>query len=142
VLFGGGLSLAAAIQDGGLAKWIGDSVGALRSLHPLLLLLIVTTIITFLTEFTSNTATAAAFLPIASSLAIGAGMNPLLLAVAVGLAASNGFMMPVGTPPNAIVFGSGRLSIPEMARAGLLVDLLFIVLVTGVSYLLVLPVLG
>lgn len=142
VLFGGGLSLAGAIQDGGLAKWIGDSVGGLRSLHPLLLVLIVTTVITFLGEFTSNTATAAAFLPIASSLAIGAGMNPLLLVVAAGLAASNGFMMPVGTPPNAIVFGSGRLTIPEMARAGLLIDLLFIVLVTGVSYLLVLPVLG
>ncbi|MEX2154061.1 MAG: DASS family sodium-coupled anion symporter [Gemmatimonadaceae bacterium] len=142
VLFGGGLSLAGAIQDGGLAKWIGDSVGALRSLHPLLLLLIVTTVITFLGEFTSNTATAAAFLPIASSLASGAGMNPLLLAVAVGLAASNGFMMPVGTPPNAIVFAGGRLAIPEMARAGFLIDILFIVLVTTVSYLLVLPVLG
>jgi sodium-dependent dicarboxylate transporter 2/3/5 len=142
VLFGGGLSLASAIQDGGLAKWIGDSVGGVRSLHPLLLVLIVTTVITFLGEFTSNTATAAAFLPIASSLAVGAGMNPLLLAVAAGLAASNGFMMPVGTPPNAIVFGSGRLSIPEMARAGFLIDLLFIVLVTTVSYLLVLPVLG
>jgi sodium-dependent dicarboxylate transporter 2/3/5 len=142
VLFGGGLSLAGAIQDGGLATWIGDSVGALRTLHPLLLLLLVTTIITFLGEFTSNTATAAAFLPIAASLAVGAGMNPLLLAVAVGLAASNGFMMPVGTPPNAIVFGSGRLTIPQMARAGFLVDLLFIAIVTGVSYLLVLRVLG
>lgn len=142
VLFGGGLSLAGAIQDGGLAQWIGDSVGALRTLHPLLLLVVVTTVITFLGEFTSNTATAAAFLPIASSLASGAGMNPLLLAVAVGLAASNGFMMPVGTPPNAIVFAGGRLAIPVMARAGFLIDILFIVLVTTVSYLLVLPVLG
>lgn len=142
ILFGGGLSLANAIQEGGLAQWIGDSVGALRSLPPLVLILIVTTIITLLTEFTSNTATAAAFLPIASSLAVGAGMNPLVLAVAVGLAASNGFMMPVGTPPNAIVFAGGRLTIPEMARAGLLVDILFIVLLTAVSYFLVLPFLG
>jgi sodium-dependent dicarboxylate transporter 2/3/5 len=142
VLFGGGLSLASAIQDGGLAKWIGDSVGGLRSLHPLLLVFLVTTVITLLTEFTSNTATAAAFLPLASSLAVGAGVNPLMLSVAAGLAASNGFMLPVGTPPNAIVFGSGRLSIPEMARAGLLVDILFIVLITFVSYFLVPSLLG
>jgi sodium-dependent dicarboxylate transporter 2/3/5 len=142
VLFGGGLSLASAIQEGGLAQWIGSSVGALRTLAPLLLILLVVTVITFLTEFTSNTATAAAFLPIASSLAIGAGMNPLVLAVAAGLAASNGFMLPVGTPPNAIVFASGRLSIPQMARAGFLLDVIFIVLITAVAFLLVLPILG
>jgi sodium-dependent dicarboxylate transporter 2/3/5 len=142
VLFGGGLSLASAIQGGGLALWIGDSVGALRSLHPLLIVAVITVIITMLTEFTSNTATAAAFLPIATSLAVGVGMNPILMAVAVGFAASNGFMMPVGTPPNAIVFGSGKLSIPEMARAGVLVDLLFVVLITAVAYLLAVPVIG
>jgi sodium-dependent dicarboxylate transporter 2/3/5 len=142
VLFGGGLSLAAAIQDSGLAKWIGDSVGGLRALSPLALILIVTTVITFLTEFTSNTATAAAFLPVVSSLAVGAGMNPLVLAVAAGLAASNGFMMPVGTPPNAIVFASGKLTIPQMARAGFLLDIVFIALISAVSYFLVLPVLG
>jgi sodium-dependent dicarboxylate transporter 2/3/5 len=142
VLFGGGLSLASAIQGSGLSAWIGDSVGGLRGIPPLVLILVVVTVITFLTEFTSNTATAAAFLPIATSLAAGAGVNPLVLAVAAGLAASNGFMLPVGTPPNAIVFASGRLSVPQMARAGLLIDLIFIVLITAVSYLLVLPVLG
>ena len=142
VLFGGGLSLASAIQDGGLAKWIGDSVTGLQALHPLLLVFLVTAVITLLTELTSNTATAAAFLPLASSLAIGAGVNPLMLSVAAGLAASNGFMLPVGTPPNAIVFGSGQLAIPEMARAGLLVDILFIVLITLVSYFLVPSILG
>jgi len=142
VLFGGGLSLASAIQEGGLAQWIGQSVQALRSLPPLLLVFMVIVVITMLTEFTSNTATAAAFLPIASSLAVGAGMNPLMLSVAAGLAASNGFMLPVGTPPNAIVFASGRLSVLEMARAGLLVDLVFIVLLTLASYFLILPILG
>lgn len=141
VLFGGGLSLAAAIQGGGLAAWIGESVSGLRSLPPLLLVLMVTAVITFLTEFTSNTATAAAFLPIASSLAIGAGMPPLMLLIAAGLAASNGFMLPVGTPPNAIAFASGRLTVPEMARAGFLIDVIFIVLITIVAYFLVLPVL-
>lgn len=142
ILFGGGLSLAGAIQDSGLAQWIGDSVGVLRTFPPLLLILLVTTVITFLTEFTSNTATAAAFLPVASSLAIGAGVSPLVLAVPAALAASIGFMLPVGTPPNAIVFASGKLSIPQMARAGFLLDIVFIVLVTAASYLLVLPVLG
>lgn len=142
VLFGGGLSLASAIQDSGLAAWIGDAVRALRGLEPLLIILIVTAVITVLTEFTSNTATAAAFLPIASALAVGAGMNPLVVAVAAGLAASNGFMLPVGTPPNAIVFASGKLSVPQMARAGILVDLIFIVLIVAAAYFLVLPVLG
>jgi sodium-dependent dicarboxylate transporter 2/3/5 len=142
VLFGGGLSLAAAIQDSGLARWIGDAVGGLRALSPLVLILLVTTGITLLTEFTSNTATAAAWLPIASALALGAGMNPLVMVVAAGLAASNGFMLPVGTPPNAIVFASGKLSTPEMARAGLMIDLLFIVLLSAAAYYLVVPVLG
>lgn len=142
VLFGGGLSLAAAIQDSGLAAWIGASVSGLRGVPPILLILAVVTVITLLTEFTSNTATAAAFLPIATSLAAGAGMNPLVLAMAAGLAASNGFMLPVGTPPNAIVFASGKLTVPQMARAGLLVDLVFIALITLVSYFLVLRVMG
>lgn len=142
VLFGGGLSLAMAIQESGLAVWIGNAVTGLRGMEPLLLILIVVTVITLLTEFTSNTATAAAFLPIAASLASGAGISPLVLSVAAGLAASNGFMLPVGTPPNAIVFASGKLTIPQMVRAGLLVDILFIVLITAVSYLVVPSVLG
>jgi sodium-dependent dicarboxylate transporter 2/3/5 len=142
VLFGGGLSLAMAIQESGLAAWIGNAVTGLRGMEPLLLILIVVTVITMLTEFTSNTATAAAFLPIAASLASGAGISPLVLSVAAGLAASNGFMLPVGTPPNAIVFSSGKLTVPQMVRAGLLVDVLFIVLITTVSYLVVPSVLG
>jgi sodium-dependent dicarboxylate transporter 2/3/5 len=142
VLFGGGLSLAAAIQESGLAAWIGTAVSGMRGVPPLLLILGVVTIITLLTEFTSNTATAAAFLPIAASLASGAGVSPLVLAMAAGLAASNGFMLPVGTPPNAIVFASGKLTVAQMARAGLLIDILFVALITAVAYLLVLPVLG
>ena len=142
VLFGGGLSLASAIQESGLSAWIGGAVGGMRAFSPFLLILLVTTGVTLLTEFTSNTATAATFLPIASSLAVGAGMSPLVLVVAAGLAASNGYMLPVGTPPNAIVFASGKLTTPQMARAGVLVDLLFIILITLASYFLVLPILG
>lgn len=142
ILFGGGLSLAAAIQQGGLAAWITDSVGALRALPPIVLLLLVITIVTILTEFASNTATAAAFLPVASSLAIAAEMNPFVLLVGAGLAASNGFMLPVGTPPNAIAFSTGKLTVPEMARAGLLIDIVFLGILTLAAYFLVLPVLS
>jgi solute carrier family 13 (sodium-dependent dicarboxylate transporter), member 2/3/5 len=142
VLFGGGLSLAAAIQEGGLAAWITESVRVFEGLPPLVLIIMVTVVVTVLTEFTSNTATAAAFLPIASSLAVGAGMTPLVLVAAAGLAASNGFMLPVGTPPNAIAFSTGRLTVREMARAGLLVDVVFVAILTLVAYFLVAPVLG
>jgi sodium-dependent dicarboxylate transporter 2/3/5 len=141
VLFGGGLSLAGAIDGSGLSLWIGESLRILGGLPPLAIILLMAAIITFLGELTSNTATAAIFLPIASSLAVGAGLEPLLLTVPAALAASVGFMLPVGKPPNAIVFAGGRLTIPEMARAGVLVDVLLISLVTVVSYALVLPVL-
>jgi solute carrier family 13 (sodium-dependent dicarboxylate transporter), member 2/3/5 len=91
---------------------------------------IVTTIVIFLTELTSNTATAAAFLPVVASLAVGIGADPLTMTLAAALAASCAFMLPVATPPNAIVFGSGHIRIPEMARAGIWLNLLFIILVT------------
>lgn len=142
ILFGGGLSLAAAIQDSGLAAWIGTTVGALRDQPPLLLIVVVTTVVIFVTELTSNTATAATFLPIVGSVAVGAGMDPLLLTAPAALAATCAFMLPVGTPPNAIVFGSGRLTIPQMARAGFLLNLVLIVLITAATALLVPRVLG
>lgn len=142
VLFGGGLSLAAAIQESGLAGWIGGSVGALQDYPPIVLIAVVTTLVLFLTELTSNTATAAAFLPVVGSVAVGAGLSPLLLTVPAALAATCAFMLPVGTPPNAIVFGTGRLTIPQMARAGFLLNLMMIVIITAISALLVERVLG
>src|SRR5690606_3519256 len=136
LLFGGGLSLASAIEQTGLATWIGEALGAVAAWPPLLVVLAVTTVIVFLTELTSNTATAAAFLPVVAALAVGIGADPLLLAVPVALGASCAFMMPVATPPNAIIYGSGRLTIPQMARAGLWLNLLMIVLVTAAAFLL------
>ena len=141
ILFGGGLSLAAAIQGSGLALWLGEAMGGLRALPVFVVILLVTTLITALTEFTSNTATAAAFLPLASSLALGIGVDPLLLAVPAALAASSGFMLPVGTPPNAIVFASGRLTIGQMARAGFAIDVIMVVLITLAGYFVVVPAL-
>jgi solute carrier family 13 (sodium-dependent dicarboxylate transporter), member 2/3/5 len=142
VLFGGGLSLAAAISQTGLAAWIGQELAGLQALPTLGLVLAITLVVIFLTELTSNTATAAAFLPILGSLAIGIGQNPLLLVVPAALAASCAFMMPVATPPNAIVYGSSFVTIPQMARAGLYLNLFFAALITLVGYALIVLAFG
>ena len=141
ILFGGGLSLADAVQNTGFAAWLGTELELLKAVPLILLILAVTTLIVFISELASNTATAAAFLPLVSSLAVAIGADPLQLTAAAVLAASCSFMLPVGTPPNAIVFGAGRLTIPQMARAGLLLDIVMIVLITIVSYWFVVPVL-
>ena len=142
LLFGGGLSLAAAINQSGLAGWIGGGVGELSSWPLLAIVMLVALLIVFLTELTSNTATAAAFLPVLASVAGGLGRDPLLLLVPATLAASCAFMLPVATPPNAIVFGSGHISIPQMARAGVVLNLIFWVLVSATAWWLVPLVLG
>jgi solute carrier family 13 (sodium-dependent dicarboxylate transporter), member 2/3/5 len=142
ILFGGGLSLAGAITRTGLAGWIGDALSAVAVLPLLLILVVVCAVMVFLTELTSNTATAAAFLPVLASLAVGIGEDPLLLAVPAALAASCAFMLPVATPPNAIVYGSSFVTIPQMARAGVVLNLIFIVLLSAAGYFLVLLVFG
>jgi solute carrier family 13 (sodium-dependent dicarboxylate transporter), member 2/3/5 len=130
ILFGGGLSLAAAISDSGLAEWIGGVLEMAAAWPALLLVALVAAVVVFLTELTSNTATTAAFLPIMGVVAVQAGLDPLQLMAPAALAASAAFMLPVATPPNAIVHGSGRVSIPEMARAGFLLNLATIASVT------------
>lgn len=142
ILFGGGLSLAEAIQFNGLSKWIGSALSGVQVLPPLLVTVIVTAVVVFLTELTSNTATAAAFLPLVASLAVGAGADPLLLVVPATLAASCAFMMPVATPPNAIVYGSERVSIQQMVRAGLWLNFLFIILINILLFGLAVHVFG
>lgn len=134
ILFGGGLSLAAAINQSGLAGWIGEMLSALQSLPTIAIIVGIAAVVIFLTELTSNTATAAAFLPVLGSLAVGIGVDPLHLTIPAALAASCAFMLPVATPPNAIVFGSGHVTISEMTRAGLYLNLLFIVLITVFGY--------
>src|SRR5690606_14979736 len=116
--------------DTGLAGWLGTNLQAIASLPVPLLVLIVTTMIIFLTELTSNTATAATFLPVVGAVAIEGGMDPLVLVVPVTLAASCAFMLPVASPPNAIVFASGALTIPQMAKAGVVLNLIAITLIT------------
>lgn len=137
ILFGGGLSLASAISKTGLAEWIGKGVGALNMWPILLLVGLILLLIIFLTEITSNTATTAAFLPILASVAIGLGQNPLLLAIPAALGASCAFMLPVATPPNAIVYGSGKITIPEMSKAGLWLNFLFIILLSICAFTII-----
>jgi sodium-dependent dicarboxylate transporter 2/3/5 len=137
VLFGGGLSLASAIDKTGLAVWIGGMISGLSVLPVMAIIAAVVLLVVFLTELTSTTATTAAFLPVMASVALGIGQNPLLLVVPVTLAASAAFMLPVATPPNAIVYGSGHVSIPQMARTGIWLNLAFTLLLTAMSYFLV-----
>ncbi len=142
ILFGGGLTLASAIKATGLAAWIGAGTGSLAAMPALIIVLAITALVIFLTELTSNTATTATFVPIVASVAIGLGENPLMLVVPAVLAASYAFMMPVATPPNAIVFGSGHVTIAEMVRAGLWLNIVGVAVIAGFSYTLVALVLG
>jgi sodium-dependent dicarboxylate transporter 2/3/5 len=133
ILFGGGLALAGAFESTGLAKAIGASVKGLSGLPVWAMVLAVTTLIIFLTELTSNTATAATFLPVVGAAAVGLEIDPRLLTIPVALSASAAFMLPVATPPNAIVFASGEIRIAEMARAGLALNLYCTAVVTLVT---------
>lgn len=130
VLFGGGLSLAQAMESTGLALWIGHGLSFLHGMPIVVLIAGVALLVIFISEFMSNTATAAAFLPIGGSLAIGADVSPLLIAFAVGLAASGAFMLPVGTLPNALVFGTGYIPLPRMLHAGFFLNLASAAIIT------------
>lgn len=132
LLFGGGLSLAAAMKASGLDQWIGQQMGGLGGVPTWLLIGIIAICVVFLTELTSNTATTAALVPVLGSAADGLGVHPLLLMLPAGVVASYAFMLPVATPPNAIVFSSGRLRIPQMAKAGVLMNLLGAIVVAAI----------
>ncbi len=136
ILFGGGLALAAAMTDSGLTEWIGQSLAPLGTFNIALLLIAATAMVIFLTELTSNLATTATFLPVMAAVAVETGQDPLLFVVPVTLAASCAFMLPVATPPNAIVFSSGAVSIPRMMRAGFVLNMIGIaVLAVAAMYL-------
>ena len=142
ILFGGGLALAEGFKITGLAGWIGSRVEFFAGAPHLILVLAVITLIIFLTELTSNTATTAMILPILAGVAAGIGENPLMMMVPAAIAASCAFMLPVATPPNAIVFGSGYVTIPVMAKKGLAMNLLGIALISALTYLVVAPFIG
>ena len=137
ILFGGGLTLAAQIKNTGLADWVAEAMNIVAGMPILLVVAFVVTVIIFLTELTSNTATAAGFLPLMGALGVTLGIEPIMLAAPAALAASCAFMMPVATPPNAIVFGSGKLEIKDMVKAGFALNVMGIVIVSLVGYALV-----
>jgi sodium-dependent dicarboxylate transporter 2/3/5 len=124
ILFGGGLALAQAITDSGLGKWIGGELGALETLPLMAIMLIVTIVIVMVTEFASNVAAAASFVPVVAGLAGTLQLDPLWLVIPAALAATWGFMMPSGTPPNAIAYATGYVRVREMIKAGAWIDLL------------------
>jgi len=142
LLFGGGLSLAAAVTSSGLDQWIGLLLEGLSTVPTFVLVLVVTVVVILLTEITSNTATSATFLPILYGVAVVIGVDAKLLVVPAVLAASCAFMLPVATPPNAIVFGSGHVTIAQMVRAGVWLNIIGVVLIMLLMYFVAAPILG
>ena len=142
ILFGGGLSLAATLDQSGFSAFLGSQAAILSPLPIVLIIALVTGMMIFLTELTSNTATTATLIPVLYAVAIGLGIDPFLLIVPAGIAASCAFMLPVATPPNAIVFGSGHVTIPQMSRAGFWLNLVAILLIPLMAWVVIMPVLG
>lgn len=137
LLLGGGLAMAGMMNDHGVADWIGNGLRSLGDASPLVLLLCVITVVMFMTEFMSNAAVITSMLPVIAGIAIGFGQDPLLLAIPATFAASCAFMLPISTPPNAIVFSTQFITVPQMARAGLLLNLTaIVVLALGTYWLL------
>lgn len=134
LLFGGGFALASGFKESGLSMWFGEQLSGAASLHPFLLILLICFVMSFLTELTSNTATIEMILPILAGLSISIGIHPLLIMLPATLSASMAFMLPVATPPNAIVFGSNRIPIIEMARTGLILNFIGMLLIALTVY--------
>ncbi|WKZ68713.1 MAG: SLC13 family permease [Melioribacteraceae bacterium] len=132
LLFGGGFALAKGFVTSGLSEYIGSSFAGLGNISPIILIILVALFINFLTELTSNTATTEMILPILASVSVAIGINPLLLMITATLSASMAFMLPVATPPNAIIFGSQRVKIHEMVKAGFALNIIGVIVVAAV----------
>ncbi|MEQ1803572.1 MAG: DASS family sodium-coupled anion symporter [Gammaproteobacteria bacterium] len=142
LLFGGGLSLAATFEQTGLADYVAAQGQGLENLPVWVLVLCIVTVVVFLSEIASNVATATTVVPVLAALAIGAGLAPVPLVLAACFAASCGFMLPVATPPNAIAYGTGRVTAGQMARAGFLLNVMGIVFITAVTCGIIIPFIG
>jgi len=134
LLFGGGFALASGFKVSGLASFLGDELEALQNLHPLIIIFAVSAIMIFLTELTSNSSSTTMVLPILATLSVSTNIHPLMLMLPATFAASMAFMLPVATPPNAIVFGSNRLHIKDMARIGLIMNIVGIIVISLWTY--------
>jgi len=136
LLFAGGLAIAAAFLSSGLSTIVGEALAGASSLHPLAMMVVLCTVVTFLTEATSNTATTTILMPIAAATAVATAIDPRLLMIPVALSASCAFMLPVATPPNVIVFSTGDVPISQMVREGFALNLLGILVISVGLYLL------
>lgn len=134
LLFGGGLSLAAAIGDTGLAAWIGENLSVMTAFHFAVYLLSAIALVVFMTELTSNTATMATLAPVLGAITVAAGFDPVLVVIPAAIAVNCAFMLPVATPPNAIVFASGYVRIPDMVRAGIWLNVIAITMISIMTY--------
>lgn len=135
LLFAGGICIAAAFEKSGLSALIGGSLAGAQSLPPLVLMLIICLVVTYMSELTSNTAVATLVLPVLAAAAGGTGLPPAILMVPAAMAASSGFMLPVSTAPNAIAYGTGRVTIGQMAREGFALNFMLAGVIAGVCYL-------
>lgn len=142
LLFGGGLSLAAAIKKTGLAIWLGENLAVLSSAPLIVLIFAIVCLVIFLTELTSNTATTAALVPVLAAVAAVGNFDPIMLAAPTAMAASCAFMLPVATAPNAVIYSTGHVKIPTMARAGLWLNIFGMFLITAACYALLPLVFG
>jgi sodium-dependent dicarboxylate transporter 2/3/5 len=142
ILFGGGLSLASAIELSGVDDFLGGLAAAMQGVPTFALILLITAAMVFFSELASNTAAAATAIPILAAAAPALGVDPMMLVIPATLASSLAFMMPAGTPPNALVFGSGHVTIPQMCKAGFWLNLIGIGLIVAATYAIVLPLLG
>ena len=142
ILFGGGFALAEGFAHSGLTLWLAGQLAVLEGINIIVLVALIVLLVIFLTEVTSNTATASLLLPVMGALAVAMGIHPLATMIAVALAASYAFMLPVATPPNAIVFASRAVTIAQMAKAGLVLNLLGVLLITLFIFLVLPEVLG
>ena len=136
LLFGGGFALAKGFSSTGLSDFIGRQLTGLQTVSPVFIILISALTISFLTELTSNTAVIQMILPIVASVSVAMGLNPLLLMLTVTISASMAFMLPVATPPNTIIFASGRIRISEMAKTGFALNIIGVIIVTLLVYFL------
>ena len=126
--------MATGMKESGLSLWFGELLAGVATFHPIWIILSISLVITFLTELTSNTATTEMVLPILAGIAISTNIHPLLLMIPATLSASMAFMLPVATPPNAIVFGTSRVRMSQMARTGLIMNLYAAVVTTLMMY--------
>lgn len=142
IIVGGGYAIAAGFESTGLANWLGGQLAFVSSYPFLIVLILIIGFVMIFTEFNSNTATANILLPVLASMAVAAGTNPLLLMIPATVASSLGFMMPAGTGPNTVIFGSGRVTVKDMVKCGVWLNLISMVLLTILLYTIIIPLLG